>query len=380
MLRLLSLLALLLAAVPAQEAVPLKIGTWNLEFLGADPKYRRDTPPRTDEDYARIGAFIRELGVSALGVQEICGQQPLDKVAAAIGPTWRAVLGTTGQWSDGLTQQGVGLLYNSAQLQLLHCEELLDFPSERDGVNVFHRKPVTACLRHFGTGADFRIAVVHLKAGRKDRDKQKRRAEAQTLREWVDRLQRDPDEDPDIVILGDFNCTYGDAPEQILEQDGAMQYLDQQRPSPTILWFDTPIDQFAVGRGFAEIRRDSLVAHAVDGEEQRSAFRKTFSDHFPCTVVLDLNGDDDPQATFARGPATQVLPLSRRPKAAATAPSAPAWPPAVGTTVVVYAGEQTYTGELLRSLPREHGWVVIAVDGKPRGFPMQNVRYVRIKD
>ena len=88
-----TLLALACCALPAQEATTLKIGTWNLEFLGADPKYRRDTPPRDDADYQKIGAYVRQLGVAALGVQEICGSAALEKVAAAAGPTWRAVLG-----------------------------------------------------------------------------------------------------------------------------------------------------------------------------------------------------------------------------------------------------------------------------------------------
>jgi len=379
MLRILTLLACLFAALPAQEAVPLRIGTWNLEFLGADPKYRRDTPPRTDDDYRRLGNFIRMLEVSVLGVQEICGQEALDKVAKAVGPTWRGVLGTTGQWSDGKTQQGVGFLYNSTQLQLVHCEELLDFPSERDGVNVFHRKPVTACLRHFGSGADFRIVVVHLKAGRKDRDKQKRRAEAKTLREWVGRLQQDPNEDQDIVILGDFNCTYGDEPERILEEGGAMQYLEQQKPSPTIMWFDEPIDQFAVARGFAEVQRDSLIALTVD-EPKRPGFRKSFSDHFPCMATLQLQGDDDPKATFMQGPQSQVLPLSRRPKtpAAPAKPAGASWPPAIGTQVRVDIEARYYVGKLLKRIPVERGWVVIEWEGKARGFPMENVHSVRV--
>ena len=134
-----TLFALACTALPAQEATTLKIGTWNLEFLGADPKYRRDTPPRDAADYQKIGAYVKQLGVAALGVQEICGSEALEKVAVAAGPTWRAVLGTSGQWTDGKTQQGVGFLYDTAMLTLLHCEELLDFPSELDGVNVFHR-------------------------------------------------------------------------------------------------------------------------------------------------------------------------------------------------------------------------------------------------
>jgi len=371
------LLSLACAALPAQQVTELPIGTWNLEFLGADPKYRRDTPPRSDEDYAAIGAYVRELGVAALGVQEICGEEPLRKVAAAAGPTWRGVLGTSGQWTDGKTQQGVGFLYDDARLELLHCEELLDFPSELDGVNVFHRKPVTACFRHRATGADFRAVVVHLKAGRKDRDLQKRRAEAGELRRWIGGLQRRRGEDGDIVLLGDFNSTYGDDPERLLEAGGALQLLEHEEARPTILWFDDPIDQMAVASGFAELRRSALTSHAVRGEQARLRFRKTYSDHFPCTATLRLRGDDDPSATFSKGPRSQWLPINTR---GAAQPEAARWPLPVGAEVVVMLrGEQPplrFEGTLQEPLPKERGWVVIEQKGRTVAFPMENVQSV----
>ncbi len=377
MLRAVLLLSLACAALPAQQVTELQIGTWNLEFLGADPKYRRDTPPRSDEDYQQIGAYVKELGVAALAVQEICGSAPLEKVAAAAGPTWRAVLGTSGQWTDGKTQQGVGFLYDEARLELLHCEELLDFPAELDGVNVFHRKPVTACFRHRATGADFRAVVVHLKAGRKDRDLQKRRAEAGKLREWIGALQRRRGEDPDIVLLGDFNSTYGDDPERLLEQGGALQYLEHEEARPTILWFDDPIDQMAVGRGFDELRGSALTSHAVRGEQERLRFRKTYSDHFPCTATLRLRGDDDEAATFSKGPRSQWLPVTTRGESQAKAAR---WPLPVGAEVVVTlrGGEQPlrYEGVLSKPLPEERGWVVLDVQGRSFAFPMVSVQSI----
>ena len=378
MLRAACLSLALLVALPAQQPVPVQIGTWNIEFLGADPKYRRDTPPRDDDDYAKIGQYIRALGVAALGVQEISGEAPLHKVAAAAGPSWRAILGTSGQWTDGKTQQGVGFLYDTAELELLHCEELLNFPSERDGVNVFHRKPVTACFRHLATGADFRLVVVHLKAGRKDRDRQKRSAEAQTLREWVGRLQATAGEDPDIAILGDFNCSYGDAPEQILEGGGALTYLEQAKASPTILWFDDPIDQIACAAGFDELLGQTITSHAVRDEQERLTYRKSFSDHFACTTALQLRSDDDPDATFTKGPKNQWLPVSARPRAPQAGQG---WPLAVGAKVEVRlesanTGEKSFAGVLAAPLPSESGWVVIESDGVLMAFPSARVLWV----
>lgn len=376
MLRFLSLFVSLCFALPAQEVKDMLIGTWNIEFLGADAKFRRDTEPRSSDDIEAIGKKVRELGVAVLGVQEICGQEPLQAVAKAAGPTWRAVLGTSGSWSDGKTQQGVGFLYDSRVLAMVYAEELLDFPSELDGVSVFHRKPVTAALRHRETGCDFRIVVVHLKAGQKDRDKQKRKAEATHLRQWVDQLLNDPNEDHDIVILGDFNCSYGDDPERILERGGAMHYLDQAKAAPTIMHFDTPIDQLCVAAGFREVQRNSLTSHHVVGDDQRLSWRKTYSDHFPVTARMTPLADDDPSARFRRGPAAQVLPTSRR-RPTAPVGAKPVWPPRPGTMVEVYVDGTIRKGQLV-SLPGERGWVVIDQGSGPIAWPMEKITWIHV--
>lgn len=358
MLRSVLLFVSLCLALPAQVADDIRIGSWNIEFLGADPKYRRDTPPRRADAPKIIGQRIQELGFAVLGVQEICGEAILKEVAKGAGSSWRAVLGTTGKWSDGKTQQGVGFLYDSSVVTLLHAEELLDFPSERDGVSVFHRKPVTACFRHVKTGSDFRIVVVHLKAGRKDRDLQKRKAEATHLHSWVHGLLKDPKEDRDIVILGDFNSTYGADPEKALEAGGMMTYLEQSTPAPTIMHFDEPIDQFCVSTEFREVQRNSMVSHNIIGEGPRKHFRQTFSDHFPVSLRMTPLRDDDPEATFARGPATQVLPTTRRHRAPALGSVDGVWPPKKGSPVIVLTEKSRYVGEIV-SVPDDRGWVVL---------------------
>lgn len=378
--RLLIALALLVGLLPAQDPSTLRIGTWNIEFLGADANFRRDTPPRTADDLRAIGEHIRELGVCVLGVQEICGQEPLREITAAAGDRWRFVLGTSGQWSDGKTQQGVGFVYDDAAVELLQVEELLLFPSELEGLPVFHRKPVTACFRHRATGFDFRAVVVHLKAGRKDTDRQKRRLEATTLRAWFDVLLADPQEDHDIVLLGDFNSTYGDEPELVLEEGGALQYVDQQQPSPTIVHFDDPIDQICAASTFGELQRDSLVVHGVAGEPARRAFRKTYSDHFPITVELRAAGDDDPQARFARFDEPRAATANAAdPNATDAQPADSAWPPPVGARVQVFVAGSLHRGALAAPLPVENGWVVVEGDDGLVAFPMHNVVWVRLQ-
>ena len=387
------LLALALPALVAQTPTEIRLGTWNIEFLGADGKFRRDTPPRDGDDLVAIGNKIRDLGVALLAVQEICGERPLRAVADAAGPGWRPLLGTTGQWSDGKTQQGVGLLYDAEVVDLLHAEELLELPSNHEDLSVFHRKPVTACFRHRETGCDFRVVVVHFKAGTRARDRLKRLHEATLLRAWIDGLLATAGEDQDLVLLGDFNSGFGDQPEQVFERDGAMQYLEHRSPAATIMHFDKAIDQICVARGFDELQRHSAVVHGVRDERQRRSFRKTYSDHFPVTVTLRARGDDDPQATFRRGPARQWLPVTERPTPNATRDTTASggqarsartaddtWPPKVGTTVEVVTNGRVYRGPLLQPIPERAGWVVIRHDGHTTAVRTERIDVLKLRD
>jgi endonuclease/exonuclease/phosphatase family metal-dependent hydrolase len=352
-----------------------------LEFLGATGNFRNNLPPRDDADYAAIGKKVRELGVAVLAVQEICGDEPLQKVAAGAGPTWRTLLGTSGGWDDGKTAQRIGFLYDRAAVDLLFAEELLALPREQEGLPIFHRVPVTAGFRHRASGCDFRLVTVHLKAGQKAQDAQKRRLEATLLSAWLETLHQDPAEDQDIVLLGDFNSTFGAEPEQLFERGGAMAYVEPKTPMPTIMHFADPIDQVVVTAACRELLRDSFV---VDGDfdgMSKEAWRQTYSDHFPVVVKLRSGGDDDPAATFRREVPEHVLPVSKRPPGApVTGPIVRrgTWPPRIGTKVMLMMtnGAQL-NGELVHELPAANdanGWIVLrTANGETTGVPLAQI-------
>jgi endonuclease/exonuclease/phosphatase family metal-dependent hydrolase len=378
----------------AQRRPQLAIGTWNLEFLGAPGNLRNDTPPRTDADLAAIGQKIKQLGVAVLAVQEICGEAPLQHVTESIGRNWAFVLGTTGGWDDGKTAQNIGFVYDNTVVELLSAEELLTFPRQQEGVPIFHRVPVTACFKVRTTGFDFRAVTVHLKAGQKAPDEQKRRLEATILHDWIKKLQATPGEDQDIVVLGDFNSTYGTEPETVLEEGQMMHYLEPKTRTPTIMHFAEPIDQIVVAPAFDELNADSFTVHSDFGGLDKNAWRKIYSDHFPVTATISATSDGDPTATFTHGPAEQSLPASHRPAggvapANATAPAsgaAPAaktaaWPPIPGTTMrVTDLGGQIFEGNLVQTLPDgPGGWVVLDVRGSTTAIPMLQVRVVQFK-
>src|SRR5690606_8649987 len=150
-------------------------------------------------------------------------------------------------------------------------------------------------------------------------------------------------------------------PEQVLERDGTMQYLDHQTPAPTIVHFDTPIDQLCVSKHFRELQRNSLTVHGVRGASERLQWRKTFSDHFPVTARLTPLADDDPSATFSQGGAEQVLPITRRAGSTTAARGdtrTALWPPVPGAQVEMYVENRLVKGTLIH-LPAERGWVVV---------------------
>jgi hypothetical protein len=255
-------------------------------------------------------------------------------------------------------------------------------------VPIFHRVPVTACFKVRATGFDFRMITVHLKAGQKTQDEQKRRLEVTVLHDWIKKLQATPGEDQDIVLLGDFNSTYGTEPETVLEDGNMMHYLEPKAKTPTIMHFPEPIDQIVVAPAFDELNADSFTVHSDLGGLDKNAWRKIYSDHFPVTATIAANSDGDPTATFTHGAADQSLPASHRPAAVGAPPAngAPAaktaaWPPQVGTVISVRdVGGQVTVGKLARPLPEgPAGWVVLETDDGTAAFQIAQIICVAVR-
>ena len=377
------------SALPAQNDGTLRIGTWNLEHFG-----QRHSPPRTEADLVRLAAAIRDLNVSVLAVQEISGPDALEELASKIGKDWEFVLGTTGGWTDGKSRQSIGFLYDASRVELLHAEELLAFPRRLEDVPIFHRIPVTACFRDKRTGFDFRCVTVHFKASRGAVNEQKRRLEATTLHDWLQDLQKQKSEDQDMLVLGDFNSTYGTNVQKQLERGSVTRYLRQVRPEPTIMHFDDPIDQIAVSPGLTEVLKETFDSHSEGiskDEPQRTQWRHSYSDHFAVTVGMSAQKDEDPAAAFGRGPKSQWLASSANQAAEATVatPAPPAarrdkqWFPA-GSMVTIFKNrahlrpEVIIKGELLAPLGGH--WVYLRdSNGAVHALPMMNIERITLQ-
>lgn len=380
--RLLPLFLLLLAApLLAQNPTPLRLGTWNLEFFGC-----RKDQLRTDADKQAIADYIRNLHVAVLAVQEVCSDEALVDLTHRIGPDFKFVLGTTGDWNDGKTRQSIGFLYDNAQVELLQAAELLQLPRELDGMPIFHRVPVSACFRSRDGGVDFRAITVHFKAGQKAQDEQKRDAEVTLLRGYVQHLLDDAKEDHDIVVLGDFNHSYDAEPCKLFSEDDTVHYLRPETLAPTIVHFSTPIDMVATTRSFSEALERSYAVHGEQGLLDKDQWAKTYSDHFPVTVDVDRSQDQDPEATFAFPDPRFVLPKELRGEAVAAAvveveaarPAAGGEPIPVGSNVEVrMRNGDSWGGTLLQ--PLGGSWVYVQSGDHVVGVPVEFVAFVSRK-
>jgi hypothetical protein len=269
---------------------PLRLGAWNLEYFGS-----RNDPPRTEADVQAIADYIRGLDVQVLAVCEINGEKPLEDLVKRIGPGWKFVLGKSGKLGqDG--QVAPGVIWDDSRVEMLGAGELTELSGPSASGLIFHRAPVVVAFRDRTGGPDFRVVSVHLKAGRTPEDFDRRRAEGRSLRRFIEELVADPDEDNDIVVLGDFNHSPSADEAEIWQDGGFAGFLKGRGRS--IIHFDSQIDQAVPLATFEEIKPGSFTVHNKAGLRNPEQWRRIYSDHFPVTVELEAVPDDDPAATL----------------------------------------------------------------------------------
>ena len=283
------------SAPPARPSGPLRIGAWNLEFFGS-----RSDPPRTSADVDAIAEYIRKLGVDAMVLTEVDGEKPVKDLCRRLGAEWKCEVGSSKTGGNpGGAEQAVAVIWNDYRLDLISGGELTQLPRKLDGLPIFHRLPVTACLRDRAGGPDFRLVGVHFKAGRDDPSNRKRLLEMTEVRHYLDGLAAKENEDKDVVVLGDFNSGPQFREAEALTAGRFSTYMTKAGGGTTIIHFNQQIDQIVPLGTFAEVKAGTFDIHNREGLRDREAWRKTYSDHFPVTVDLAATPDDDPAAKFS---------------------------------------------------------------------------------
>lgn len=297
--------ALQVAPAKASESVPLRLATWNLEWLDSEPG--AGTRPRQLADYARLAEYARRLDADLVAVQEVDGEEALARVFPEATHSLYVTRGTD--------RQRVGFAWKKE----LHVVPLDDYQAlGRDGLRAAADVAVSV------GGHSLRLLSVHLKSGcseatPKSHSKSCRKLFAQlpVLEAWIDERAR---EGVPFAVLGDFNRQFFRRP-----GEATWAELDDGDPSDADLWSPTEghgsrcwdqarphfidhvllgarLHAFALPESFAE-----LVYDAADAPH-----RAALSDHCPLSIALALprlaatrapsRGESEPPAVSAETP------------------------------------------------------------------------------
>jgi endonuclease/exonuclease/phosphatase family metal-dependent hydrolase len=193
--RILILLTLLLPH-PALSA-ELKIATWNLNWLTTrtvgDPDLPQDVTPRSDDDFARLAQYAKQLNADVIAIEEIDGFSAASKVFART------------EYSIHMTHDHVVQRVGIVVRRGLHY----DINPDLTALNGQHLRSGADITLHLGD-TDLRILAVHLKKGcrevplpdAKSRVCEELRAQIPPLTDWIAARRQ---EGVPFVILGDFN-------------------------------------------------------------------------------------------------------------------------------------------------------------------------------
>lgn len=166
-------------AIPQQ----IQIGTFNLEnFDGLN-----------SEKVDAVSQII-ERNFDAIALQEI---SPIaaEKLKKKLNKSkqWGFILGETGD------KQRVALFYRT---DIITAQKITEW--RQVNITGTLRSPLVTHLKA-GKNFDFTLVVVHQKGGGGKEADRLRQNQSDRLRQEVDKYQKDPQSDPDLILLGDFN-------------------------------------------------------------------------------------------------------------------------------------------------------------------------------
>ena len=170
--------------------------TWNIENF----------PKNGSNTVSEVADIVSALQVDAIAVQEIASVSDFNALLNQL-PGWSGIL-SSHEYGPG-NYQKVGLLYDAQKVTVDGYQLLFE-----DDTYAFPRPP----MEFFMSAAegdywfDLRMIVVHLKAFGGEENEARRRAAIESLKVYIDEEMQSGDE-PDFILLGDFNDHLEDPPE-----------------------------------------------------------------------------------------------------------------------------------------------------------------------
>lgn len=296
--------------MPAAAADTLRIGTWNIEWLG-NPAKRSGTATGTAQSPDDIADYIIASGVSVLAVEEVvaAGQKPrseaLDAALASIkkrtGDQWKYVLFPDRRGEEA---QLTGVVWNPKLVTPLNADGKPVADGESTNVPLapmrgtqtkLWNKPPHAMKFSAGAGkTDFVVIVVHMKADYNGDFALTRDEEAKNLSAALPAVRK-AFKDEDILVLGDTNMTKPGEP-LVANFEGAGLY-DLNRKNEKTNWREGAMDRIFVAATqpeFADRRFEVMSDRYLDPKRWDARdYKKRLSDHYMAVTVIKVMPDDD---------------------------------------------------------------------------------------
>ncbi|MBI2759963.1 MAG: endonuclease/exonuclease/phosphatase family protein [Chloroflexi bacterium] len=303
-------------AAPAPEApATLRIGTWNIEWLG-QPQKRSGAAANFAQKPDEIAEYIAQSGVSVLALQEAVagGDRPrcpaLDAAVASLkkrtSAEWRYVL-FPGRERE--PSQLTGVLWDTSRVSPIgpdgkrlaaeadpqSAAVQVQLPKMRGTRTRLWNKPPYAMKFSAGPGkTDFVLIVIHMKADYQEDHALTREEEAKNLVEALPGVRKAFSDD-DLVIAGDTNTTKTD--EKALRLLAAAKLVDSNLKGDRTNWREGSMDKLffpAAQPEFKDRAGDVLSDRFLESKRWRPVdFKKHLSDHFLVSTTITIMADDD---------------------------------------------------------------------------------------
>ena len=276
------LLACILAATPA-AARPLKLATWNLDWLtlrpAGDPALPEDVIPKRPEDRAQLRRYAKALDADVVALEEVDGPE----VAADLFPPDQYALYFT--HDDVIQRVGFAVRRNIAVTQNPDLVALDVNPHAR-----FHLRS-GADITLDWPGGKLRLLGVHLKSGCHYAALSNPGRVCDTLRRQIPPLQgwiaQRKDEGIPFALIGDFNRRMDGHDEMIALLDQSAPLLRVTEGHSTPCWGGNSfIDHILLGgaaRAWLEPNSMRVMVYRETAEA-----KDHLSDHCPVSIRLNI--------------------------------------------------------------------------------------------
>jgi endonuclease/exonuclease/phosphatase family metal-dependent hydrolase len=202
------------ALEPAGSDTTFDMVTWNIENF----------PKAGTRSVSQVRSLAAQLDVDLFAVQEIADTVAFRSLVSGLA-------GYAGLYSPdryGGSYQKTGVVYRTAMVAVTGMGQL--FVSN----DAFPRPPIEMFVTATGNGRvfDFRLIVLHLKAGGASEDREMRRAACRLLKGYLD-VEVETGPEPDFVVAGDWNDQLDDPVEENVFQpflDDTSRYSFLTRP------------------------------------------------------------------------------------------------------------------------------------------------------